>query len=100
MVVFVACTLLWSTFASHLVASGHLELPPKVIKVIEPLSPWLVSNDVEAMSLAKLANADDQASSSSATQHRKTMPNNVMFVQIVDKILFALFLLLAIVLHN
>lgn len=94
MIVLVSFTLLWSAFALNF-AKSSFEVPPTIMRALEPVQHWLVSNDVEAV---QLTNSDPEEGPKLPSRSKPT--NNLIVIQVIDKALFVLFLILVIVLHN
>lgn len=95
MMVLVAFTLLWSAFALNF-AKSAFEVPPTIIRALEPVQHWLVSHDVESV---QLTNSELEEQTPKPT---KAVPSvrNLVVIQIVDKLFFVIFIILTFVLHN
>ena len=99
-----AFTLLWFAFSVNFIRSTF-EIPSIIMRTIEPLQHYLVSKDIESV---QLTNNDLENQNSGGGQHNQTLAkhksnisqSNLIIVQIVDKILFVLFFILIIILHN
>lgn len=88
--------MLWSAFALNFHKSTF-EVPNVVMSAIEPMQHFLVSNDIEA---AQLTPRDDDESKATSNAGGNLSRTNMIVIQVIDKILFVIFLFLAIVLHN
>lgn len=103
MIVLVAMTMLWSAFALNF-AKSSFEVPPTVMRALEPVQHWLVSADIEAVQLTNNSlDPEEQlnsAKSGQITTPRSNSTNNFIVIQIIDKLLFVIFLILLVALHN
>lgn len=76
------------------------------MRSIEPIQHYLVSHDIESVQLtnnADLENNQNGQNNQTLAKHKTTnniSQSNLIVVQIVDKILFLLFFILIIALHN
>ena len=96
MVVMTAVTMLWFAFSLSFIDSTF-EVPQMIVRGMEPLQKLLVHTDIES---EQLTNRDLEDPTENKRTKRTAPVNNMIFVQVVDKLLFALFLILVIVLHN
>lgn len=101
MIVTVALTMLWSAFALNF-AKSSFEVPPTVMRALEPVQHWLVSSDIEALALTDNSLDPEEAVGSAAGSKgaASTRRNNLIVIQIIDKLLFVIFFILLIALHN
>lgn len=118
MLVLVCLTLLWSAFALNFAAQSAYSLPTSIMERLTPMHKFLVrggaGNDGDTQRLTLESPDDDveggggggggEMKRSSATapagSSNSPQPPNLIAIQVVDKILFALCLLLIVVLHN
>lgn len=103
MIVVVALTMLWSAFALNF-AKSSFEVPSTVMRALEPVQHWLVSStDIEAQQLtnSEAEVVQDSAAGGKVIAHLPgNSANNLIVIQVVDKVLFVIFFFLLIVLHN
>ena len=98
MIVLVSVTLLWSAFAVNF-AKSTLEVPSVMMRTIEPVQSWLVSRDIATVQPTNLEPEQNNSQSQNGKSPQLSR-NKTILIQVMDKLLFALFLLLAIGLHN
>lgn len=77
-------------------------MPPVILRTIEPVQHFFVSKDIESV---QLTNNDPESGTNTMNVNNKMAKSNIsksnlIIVQVVDKIWFALFLILMIMLHN
>lgn len=102
MIILTTFTLLWFAFSLNFIRSTF-EIPAFVMRSIEPLQHYLVSKDIESVQLTNndLENGQNGQTNQTSTKSRSNISqSNLIIVQIVDKILFVLFFILIIALHN
>ena len=101
MIVLVSTTLVWSSFAVSFSRSSF-EVPTTVMRAIEPVQHWLVSNDIEAVQLTN-TDPEDQLKPSTTGNNKRNQSassTNLIVIQVIDKLIFVLFSILTIALHN
>jgi len=70
------------------------------MRAIEPMQHWLVSADIEAVQLTNSDPEEGANSTANKLTQRSKPTNNLIVIQVIDKLLFVLFLIIVIVLHN
>ena len=98
MIVLVSVTLFWSAFALNF-AKSSFKIPSVIMRALEPVRGWLTSPEIEADHLTESCydrnNARSQLESDSQFSFQI-----LIVIQVLDKLLGALFLILSICLHN
>lgn len=89
--------MLWFAFSLNFIQSTF-EMPPVILRTIEPVQHFFVSNDIESVQLTN--NDPENGTNVNKINKSNVSKSNLIFVQVVDKIWFALFLILMIMLHN
>ncbi|KAH9389094.1 hypothetical protein TYRP_008448 [Tyrophagus putrescentiae] len=83
---------------------GIPRCPSPVMRALEPVQHWLVSStDIEAQQLtnSEAEVVQDSAAAGKVVAHLPgNSTNNLIVIQVVDKVLFVIFFFLLIVLHN
>ncbi|XP_075678940.1 acetylcholine receptor subunit beta-like 1 [Dermatophagoides pteronyssinus] len=99
MIILTTFTLLWFAFSLNFIRSTF-EIPAFVMRSIEPLQHYLISKDIESVQLTNNDLENGQTNQTSTKSRSNISQSNLIIVQIVDKILFVLFFILIIALHN
>ena len=99
MIILTTFTLLWFAFSLNFIRSTF-EIPAFVMRSIEPLQHYLVSKDIESVQLTNNDLENGQTNQTSTKSRSNISQSNLIIVQIIDKILFVLFFILIIALHN
>lgn len=99
MIAMVGVTLLWSAFGMNFVKST-LEVPTPISRALEPFQQWFVSQDIESVQLTENSDIENPSTNPKPAAGSSANNNNLIFVQIADKILFGIFAVLSLILHN
>lgn len=93
MITVVTVSMLWTSFAINF-AKSTFEIPQSVVQVFKPMESWLVNHDSDRAQLTEPGEVDETQTA------KRPVKSNTIFIMIVDKLLFTLFLLLTVIMHN
>lgn len=108
MIMMTSITIIWFAFSLNFFRSSY-EAPPILIRLIEPVQHLFVSKDIESVQLTEndienppgtIVDATLGKSSHQTNRSDSVMKVKLILIQVIDKLLFILYFMAMIFLHN